>query len=110
LTDQYPNVMFAGTLSLVPTDEGGRKRAIRSGYRCQFRLDLADYPGDWDAMLLFVNEVAPGSSSRAVIFTSGLHNEVWGSVQLPASIGLYEGPRRVGQFDAVVRYAPVVDA
>ena len=52
-------------LHFVPTDQGGKKNPVRSGYRPQFF-----YRGqDWDAQHTYIDrdEVQPGDSVRAYL-------------------------------------------
>jgi hypothetical protein len=50
-------------MRLLGTEEGGRKRGIQSGYRCQWRSDRK--PGDNDAAVDLDRALAPGEESPA---------------------------------------------
>jgi hypothetical protein len=50
-------------LILLGTEEGGRKRGIQSGYRCQWRS--ARKPGDNDAAVDLEHPLAQGEESYA---------------------------------------------
>jgi hypothetical protein len=85
-------------MRLVPTEEGGRARAIFSEYRASWDIGNT-VNGEWclnDAPLVFedVGSVAPGREAIARIHP--VAPEFWRHVDLGSTIHAHEGRRRVG--------------
>lgn len=102
---KYPMAIFGGDVSLISAEEGGRRRAISSGYRCQMRFPAErGIAGDWDAMVvLWVVELSPGASAQGLLIPPASH-DLWHYLNVPVELGLYEGYRQIGAFDVLEKY------
>jgi hypothetical protein len=90
---------FRVRVHLRPPSEGGRRRPVPSGYRCNFRLGPPSADGRQayvDGVLYFDDaaEVAPGSS--AIGRVAPALPSSWAGVAVGSSIELCEGPNTVG--------------
>jgi len=101
----YPTVLYAGNVQLSAPEQGGRRRPVCSGYRCQFRLPQeVGGASDWDAMIiLWVASLAPGANAPGLLLPPSGHL-VWEHLVVPGELGMYEGSRRIGTFELKGRY------
>lgn len=92
------DLVFRVHLILTSTAEGGRRNAIRSGYRCQFWIGgMTGTERVYnDAMIELVDreQLAPGEDSAARV-RPGVPPS-WQHVVPGAKLELYEGSKRVG--------------
>jgi hypothetical protein len=111
MTEPTDRPRLVGELSLRPTEEGGRKRGIVSGYRVQALLsgvrDLSAAPSRVGVMFndcrLDFDEATldPGQSITARVYP--LVAQYWIDIAVGDVIGLYEGHRLVGSVRALGR-------
>ena len=88
--------LFHAEVRLLPTEEGGRRMAIHSGYRASFTLP-SHATGDRVDGQLHVSQpdqIRPGQVGLVEI--RPLVPEHWRSVVVGAELLLWEGPRRIG--------------
>lgn len=80
-------------VTMLGTEQGGRRTAVASGYRGQFFYNSLD----WDAIHVFpdIEQVYPGSTSLALLWfaSPGVH---WGKVYAGMPFLIREGSRIVG--------------
>lgn len=96
-------------LTLLATEEGGRKGPFASGYRPQW--DLGDRTEDGaiafsDAEVWLEDELALSPGCTAVVRLHPFFPEFWSGVREGSLLGLYEGNRRLGEARVVEVVAP----
>jgi hypothetical protein len=96
-------------LTLLPTDEGGRKGPFASGYRPQW--DLGDRTEDGaivfsDAEVWLEDELTLSPGDAAVVRLHPSFPEFWRGVCEGSLLGLYEGNRRLGDAHVLEVVAP----
>jgi translation elongation factor EF-Tu-like GTPase len=88
-----------GIIFVIPTEFGGRRGAIRSGYRGQFFWHINGVQGtDWLAEHYFENDILePGSKGKCKIKLAGTILELGKITGMPLGrqFGLREGSRIV---------------
>lgn len=94
-----PDLNLDGEFDLLPTDVGGRRRPIRSGYRAALwfgKTAPAGRPQLHSAMVTLreVDELAPGDSAKVVLAPLAL--ETWPAVTTGVRFEVFEGGRHVG--------------
>ena len=99
MTDMRPDAYIEARLAMKSTAEGGRHRAIRSGYRCQCWLGESvkgeHTYHDASVHLVGVDELKPGATTDVRLRPGmPLH---WGDVQVGDAIELSEGRRVIGE-------------
>jgi hypothetical protein len=97
------------TLTLLPTDEDGRRGPIASGYRPQW--DLGDRTEDGailfsDAEVWLEDELTLSPGGTAVVRLHPFFPEHWRGIREGSLLGLYEGNRRLGEARVLEVIAP----
>ena len=86
-------------IAFIPTDLGGRRMPICSGWRPQFRYCDQDEPGDWD-VVFFTDEhvewVTPGQTVEAYLCFLSPHRQL-GKLYPGTEFLLREGARIVAK-------------
>ena len=97
--DSVENYELEGNIFVIPTEFGGRRTAIHSGYRGQFFWHINHVEGtDWLAESYFENDlVEPGQSTRIRIRLAGTISELGRKTGIPTGrqFALREGSRIV---------------
>lgn len=90
---------FRACLRLTPTDEGGRKRPIYSGYRsCWFWGERTENGGEMghDAPITMEGELRLDLGDEAVVRLLPLFPEYWHNITTGSRLEMREGARVVG--------------
>ena len=99
MTEPSNSAFLEAEIALLAPEEGGRRSAIRSGYRPSFRLDHVD--GEWrgthDATIWLdgADVLSPGSTARARVYPHV--PDSWTDVVAGSRLELREGARVVGR-------------
>ena len=97
--ESIENHEIEGKIYVIPTEFGGRERAVHSGYRGQFFWHINHVDGtDWLAESYFENDlVEPGQSARIKIRLAGTISELARTTGIPTGrqFALREGSRIV---------------
>jgi hypothetical protein len=98
---------FEADLALLGPDQGGRKRAIRTGYRPNWWLPAEDgrVYASASIELLGAEELVPGETGKIRIFPFA--PEVWEHVDTGAALEMCEGPYVLGNA-TVTRVVPAM--
>ena len=100
------------SLTLLTTEQGGRKGPFASGYRPQWDLGHRDEDGRIvfsDAEVWLENEVMLHPGGTAVVRLHPFFPEYWHGVREGSVLGLYEGARRLGEA-RVLEFVPPDDS
>ena len=91
-----PTLLLHAEVSLLPTENGGRRMPIHSGYRASFTLPKHGVGDRVDGQLLFspADEIKPGQV--ALVDIQPLVPEHWSSVGAGSDLALWEGRRQIG--------------
>ena len=95
--DDVQSAFLEAEIALRAPHEGGRRSAIRSGYRCSCRLNRDDHHVYHDASISLheIEELSPGSTGFARVYPH--HPDDWRGVVAGSTVELCEGPRVVGR-------------
>lgn len=96
MNDVLQSAFLETEITLLAPAAGGRRSAIRSGYRCNCRLDHDDDHTYYDATIALhdIDELPPGSAGCARVYPH--HPDSWNDVLAGSTIELCEGPRVIG--------------
>jgi translation elongation factor EF-Tu-like GTPase len=104
VTEPHNSAFVEAEITLLTPEEGGRRSAIRSGYRPNFRLDHVDgeVRGTHDATIWLhgTDALSPGSTARARVYPHV--PDSWSDVTAGSRLELREGARVVGRAVVIV--------
>jgi hypothetical protein len=88
--------LFHAEVSLLPTEQGGRRLPIHSGYRASFTLPKHGAGDRVDGQLLFSGPDEIGPGQVGLVDIRPLVPEHWSSVAAGSDLPLWEGIRQIG--------------
>jgi len=85
-------------VTLLPTDAGGRKRPITSGYRCGFLIGnpFGNREQQNDAAVYLADSVELTPGAEAIARIRPAVPASWAAVEVGATLRMCEGPRTIG--------------